>query len=126
MSRVNVGIDPALLCPKHLIAEHREIKRLPNALKKRLLKNHPMDDIPRRFRLGTGHVKFFFDKMGYLYLRYKLLHAECLRRGYKVTDFSSAWDDIPTEYMNNWSPSYQDVSIVGERIAQRLLEMEHQ
>ena len=33
MTRINVGIPPAELTGKHLIAEHREIKRIPNCIK---------------------------------------------------------------------------------------------
>ena len=34
MTRINVGINPADLTGKHLIAEHREIKRIPNCIAK--------------------------------------------------------------------------------------------
>ena len=34
MTRINVGISPAELNDKHLIAEHREIKRIPNCVAK--------------------------------------------------------------------------------------------
>ena len=46
-----------------LIAEHREIKRIPNCIKsgKFLMKG-----IPNKFTLGSGHVKFFYDKISYL------------------------------------------------------------
>jgi hypothetical protein len=30
MTRINVGVHPSELSTKHLIAEHREIKRIPN------------------------------------------------------------------------------------------------
>ena len=33
MTRINVGVDPSELTTKHLIAEHREIKRIPNCIK---------------------------------------------------------------------------------------------
>ena len=33
MTRINVGILPKELSNKHLIAEHREIKRIPNCIK---------------------------------------------------------------------------------------------
>ena len=34
MTRINVGIDPSELNMKMLMAEHREIKRIPNCVKK--------------------------------------------------------------------------------------------
>ena len=33
MTRINVGVDPSELNVKMLIAEHREIKRIPNLIK---------------------------------------------------------------------------------------------
>jgi hypothetical protein len=33
MTRINVGVDPAELSTRHLIAELREIKRIPNLVK---------------------------------------------------------------------------------------------
>jgi hypothetical protein len=35
MTRINTGIPPKELTDKHLLAEHREIKRIPNCIKKR-------------------------------------------------------------------------------------------
>ena len=64
MTRINVGIPPAELINQHLIAEHREIKRIPNCIAKG---KYNMDNIPRRFKLGKGHVKFFYDKLEYLF-----------------------------------------------------------
>lgn len=34
MTRINCGIPPSELTNKHLLAEHREIKRIPNAIAK--------------------------------------------------------------------------------------------
>ena len=34
MTRVNVGIPPVELVDQHLLAEHREIKRIPNCVAK--------------------------------------------------------------------------------------------
>ena len=63
MTRINVGIPPAELVNQHLIAEHREIKRIPNCIAKG---KYNMDGIPDKFKLGTGHVKFFYNKLLYL------------------------------------------------------------
>lgn len=88
MTRINVGYDPKKLIRQHLIAEHREMKRIPNQVKSGKVKVKHIDT----FRLGTGHVHFFTDRLGYLLKRYKQVHEECLRRGYNVQDYSSAWD----------------------------------
>ena len=67
MTRINSGVDPKELSDKHLIAEHREIKRIPNKVKSG---KYDITDQPKFFKMGTGHVKFFYDKLKYLYDRY--------------------------------------------------------
>ena len=59
MTRINVGIPPADLNGRHLIAEHREIKRIPNLVNRG---RYSLDNQPKLFKLGKGHVKFFYDK----------------------------------------------------------------
>lgn len=90
MTRINAGMPVKWLTDKHLIAEHREIKRIPNAVKNRKVRwDLP---IPDKFTLGKGHVRFFYNKIRYLERRYKRLHAECIKRGFKVQDYSSAFN----------------------------------
>lgn len=117
MTRINVGIDVKTLTDKHLLAEHREIKRIPNAVRsgKAIIK-----DIPTTFRLGSGHVKFFYNRLGYLLERYREIHAECIRRGFAVQDFSNAWHGISSDLMGNYIPSNIDTSLVKQRILERL------
>ncbi len=43
-----------------------------------------MDGIPDKFKLGTGHVKFFYNKLLYLKNRYTSLYNECIKRGFNV------------------------------------------
>ena len=117
MTRINVGINPADLTGKHLIAEHREIKRIPNCIAKG---KYNMDGIPGRFKLGTGHVKFFYNKLKYLKKRYIMLYVECLRRGYKVQNYLDAWNYVPEELMGDYKPTKRDISIIKERINGRL------
>ena len=87
MTRINVGIKPKNLTQRHLIAEHREIKRIPNAVKSGRFN---MDNQPSIFTLGTGHVKFFYDKLLYLKKRYEEIYQECIERGYNVTYYGDA------------------------------------
>ena len=74
MTRINVGIPPAELNGRHLIAEHREIKRIPNLVNRG---RYSLDNQPDTFKLGKGHVKFFYDKLLYLKRRYDSLFDEC-------------------------------------------------
>jgi len=117
MTRINVGIPPAELTGKHLIAEHREIKRIPNCVAKG---KYNMEGMPDKFKLGTGHVKFFYNKLKYLKKRYIMLYIECLRRGYKVQNYINAWNNIPKELMGNYTPTEEDRKIIRQRIKEKL------
>ena len=117
MTRINVGIPPAELVNQHLIAEHREIKRIPNCVAKGKYK---MEGIPDRFKLGSGHVKFFYNKLLYLKNRYVNLYNECVKRGFNVQNYISAWDNVPQELMNDYKPTEIDREIIIERINEKL------
>lgn len=121
MTRINIGIKPADLCKKHLLAEHREIIRIPNQIKSGRLKSNVA--IPESFRLGQGHVRFFINKQLYLKNRYLQLYEDCLRRNCNVQDYSSCWDGIPENLMNDYEPTDQDIILIKSRIEERLKEM---
>ena len=82
MTRINV-VPPAELCDQHLLAEHRELTRIPNAVARGRFN---LEGQPADYRLGEGHVRFFFDKLTFLQQRYAALHEECLARGFNVRD----------------------------------------
>lgn len=117
MTRINVGIPPKELTNKHLIAEHRELKRIPNVVAKGKCN---LRNIPTQFTLGKGHVSFFYDKLGYLKERYTDLYNECIARGFNVQNYLVSWDGVPQELMNGYTPTENDVRIIRERIAERL------
>ena len=116
MTRINVGIPPAELVNQHLIAEHREIKRIPNCIAKG---KYNMDGIPDKFKLGTGHVKFFYNKLLYLKNRYTSLYNECIKRGFNVQNYIAAWDNVPQELMNDYKVKENDITIIKQRIHER-------
>ena len=116
MTRINVGIPPTELINQHLIAEHREIKRIPNCIAKG---KYNMDGIPDKFKLGTGHVKFFYNKLLYLKNRYISLYNECIKRGFNVQNYISAWDNVPQELMNDYKVEDNDIKIIKQRIHER-------
>lgn len=117
MTRINCGIPPKNLHSKHLIAEHREIKRIPNVIKSG---RYSLDGKPDKFTLGKGHVKFFYDKLKYLKIRYLSIYDECLSRGFNVTNYSDAWDSVPKELYNDYVPTNDDIEVVKERINEKL------
>jgi len=117
MTRINVGVLPSELHNKHLLAEHREIKRIPNAIAKG---KYNLDNIPDKFTLGTGHVKFFYNKLLYLHFRYLDLYSECVKRGFNVTCYNSCFFHMPDELYNDYNPTKQDRQIILDRIAERI------
>lgn len=115
MTRINTAIPVKNLTDEHLLAEHREIKRLTNT--KIVNKN----DIPTEFCLGKGHVKFFMNKFKYTLDRYKQLHQECLYREFNVTDYSNNWDNvIDNTLWNDYKPTKKDRSLLTDRITERI------
>ena len=117
MTRINCGISPSELSNKHLCAEHREIKRIPNCVAKG---RFDLTGQPPKFKLGTGHVKFFYDKCGYLKRRYEEIYSECVSRGLKVAYYGESWDDVPAEMMGDYEPTEEDCKIVRQRILDKL------
>ena len=117
MTRINCGIPPVELTNKHLIAEHREIKRIPNCIAKG---RYSLKGKPDVFTLGTGHVKFFYDKLLYLQKRYHQIYSECLKRGFNVTYFGDCFNNLPNELCNDYSPTDRDRKIIRQRIKERL------
>ena len=117
MTRINVGIPPAELVNKHLLAEHREIKRIPNCVAKG---KYNMDGIPERFKLGKGHVKFFYNKLLYLKKRYIRIYEECIKRGFNIKNNVKSWDNVPKKLMNDYKVEANDIIIIKERINYKL------
>jgi hypothetical protein len=114
MTRINAGISVINLTDQHLLAEHREITRIPN-----LIKGRDITNIPESFRLGTGHVKFFYNKIGYLFNRYKELYRECIARGFDVEDKSSAFTGHD---LSDWLPTAECYNLLVERISKRIID----
>ena len=108
---------PKDLTDKHLLAEAREIKRIPNCVAKG---RYSLKNQPGEFTLGVGHVKFFYSRLLYLKKRYEELYAECLRRGFNVTYYGSAWNNVPDELMKDYTPTSKDREIIKRRISERL------
>ena len=116
MTRINAGMPPKQLSRQHLIAEHREIVRIPNNIKsgKAVIK-----DIPEKFTLGKGHVKFFYDKLKYLHKRYEELYKECVERGYNMTWFGESFLNLPENLYNDYLPTEEATALIKQRIIER-------
>lgn len=113
MTRINVGVDAWELPDKLLLAEHREITRIPNAVRRL---SPSLDDLPPVFCLGRGHVRFFYNKLAFLRLRYVDLRVECERRGFAITAKDSAFESIPFRYCGTYKPTEADRALIVARI----------
>lgn len=92
MTRVNV-VPVTELADQHLFAEFRELKMVPRSLARSLAaraRRFPKQQdqvtallcmLPVTYRLGHGHVSFFYDKGLYLQQRYSDIRRELERRG---------------------------------------------
>ncbi len=122
MTRISVGVRAIELCDAHLIKERVELLRIPNSIKsgKAVVKN-----IPDAFTLGSGHVKFFYNKLEYLHDRYLELTKECIERDFKITDFSDSFLGLPKDLWNGYEEQDNDRKIVSQRVNERLLGMKN-
>ena len=115
MTRINC-VPVQELHYKHLVAEYRELPRVFKLA--RITRRAPTE-----YTLGTGHVLFFYDKLGYLYRRQGELYEEMQRRGYKPT-YSPA--SLYMEYghkhwlWNEWEPTPEAMQINRKRLLERM------
>lgn len=124
MTRINC-VPVNQLSRQHLVAEYRELPRIFGMVRgmvERGVTNPALADIPPTYRMGTGHMKFFTDKLGWLVQRQKELILEMQRRGYapQHTDPEQLLTGIPKVFHGSWSPMQQDLDISWARIQERL------
>ena len=103
MTRINVGIDPRELQRAALLAEHREMVRIPNKVASGKYVN--LNNIPKQFTLSEGHELFFTNKLGYLKRRYIAVYDACIENDYNVESYITSFDGIPDKYMNEYEPT---------------------
>jgi len=118
MTRINCGVSPEKLTNVHLLAELRELPRIPNMIKNG---RYSLENKPVEFTLGTGHVKFFYDKLEYLRKRYENLYGEGIKRGLNIKYLEGLFSDLPEKLMNDYCETPKDTSLIVERIKERIL-----
>ena len=122
MTRINL-VPPEELCDQHLLAELRELPRIPNAV---LKGRYSLEGQPKEYTMGKGHVKFFYDKLFFLFERYNELYYEATCRGFMVV-YRFPDMDLPLQEMhdlyNYYTPTPEALAINRARIAERLEEM---
>ena len=117
MTRINV-VPVEELCNQHLFAEFRELTRIPNSIASGKMQVQ-YRDAPLKYTLGTGHVKFFADKLLFLKKRYDNLYQELIKRGYSCTYI---WPDELPKYSVwlDYVPTEEALEINRARIKERL------
>jgi len=114
MVRINL-IDPKNLADQHLIAEYNETLMLLGYVRK-----FPQrDDIPKKYSLGKGHIKFFKDKLVYLKNRHELIKKEMKTRGFK-TEKSIDLKEFNIVLINDWTPQKEDFLIIKSRLIEKI------
>ena len=127
MTRINV-VPPTELCDQHLLAEHRELTRIPHMIYKGRVKTTA---IPSKYTVqtadnpkgGEGHVRFFYDKLKYLFERYVEINHECSCRGFNVTDIWSEEEERHfrgTNLWNDYEPTEEAIFLNRKRILERM------
>ena len=125
MTRINL-VDPAQLTSKHLMAEYRELPRIFTAvLKLQASFSSPKDvAIPSEYVLGTGHMKFFYDKIFWLELRYRALYKELIERRFNLdinlySQVLLSAGDIEPRWRGDYTPLPEEIYLNMIRICKR-------
>jgi len=130
MTRINT-VPVECLSDKHLLAEYRELPRIFTVVAKIYDSGKSLPtDIPPNYKLGSGHVKFFYNKLTWLITRYKLLFGELIKREFNMdTDMyhSIKWSAAKllsgAGQRNDWNPSPEDMYLNMARLAKRATNM---
>jgi len=114
MVRVNL-LNPKNLTDQHLVAEYGEILILLKYIKK-----YPsIENLPKKYCLGKGHMKFFKNKLKYLKKRHNLIIKEMKKRGFK-TNKKVNLKNYNKNLIKDWKPSKKDKEEIKKRIIQRI------
>lgn len=122
MTRVNC-VPPKVLKDRHLLAEYHELPRIITLVEKLIAKKGSVV-IPDSYRLGSGHMLFFYDKCTYLLNRLVDIKIELEERGYTIDQDkfnaiqSRVWK-LDKQWRNDWIPSPYDMYINMGRLVDR-------
>ena len=125
MTRINL-VEPHQLTDKHLMAEYRELPRIFTAVLKLQAQGKTLANvtIPEHYVLGKGHMKFFYNKIGWLINRYSDLFKELITRGFQLDRvlYSKVYDsalDIYLVWHHRYTPRPEDIYLNMVRLCKR-------
>lgn len=129
MTRINV-VAPADLTDNFIMAEYFELPRMWPLIYRAIQKNDR--NIPDTYRLGAGHLRFFYNKIRYLDRRHSELWHEGKRRGLDlrkdpaiqiwyddVIDMlgtSAMIDQDPDFWLKNYTPTPEAIQLNLDRL----------
>jgi len=144
MTRINV-VEPEHLVNKHLLAEYRELPRIFTLVENYhnkhnrlytcnnngdyIVKANPFYIMPiettKPYTLGTGHVRFFYNKLNFLYIRHALIVIELVKRGYKLNINKLEIKDclLDKAYWGDYIPTQEAIELNKARLIERLKTM---
>ena len=79
--------------------------------------------IPPLYRLGTGHVLFFYDKLAFIENRYFMLKDEVIARGFNITPKDSIvkyQQSIPEQFYGDYQPTVSAVALSAQRLIDKI------
>jgi deoxyribonuclease (pyrimidine dimer) len=116
MVRINI-INPKFLADQHLIAEYNEILMLLGYVKKN--PKLEISKIPLKYKLGSGHILFFKNKLKYLKKRFELIKKEMKKRGFSG-NLNINLKEFNKSMINNWKPNNSDKEIIKKRLIYKI------
>lgn len=119
--RINV-INPKYLTDQHLIAEYRETKMITYYYNVSKNKKGGIDKskINERYTLSKGHAFMWYDKMGYVAMRFEDICREMRERGFKCDYDKLDFTGIDEEAFGNFIPTQEDIRVNLDRVLIRL------
>lgn len=133
MTRINL-VKPQELHRLHLIAEIRELPRIVTYVENIASKGNKalmglLQQVPKQYTLNKGHMKFFADKLEFIYWRQLWLVYEARARGYNISydlkTLRKRIDNLPSILHNDYQPTEEAVALSWERINLRIKEKPH-
>ena len=121
MTRINC-VPPSELSREHLVAEYRELPRIFKSAAYAWDYGWNLDREVPTYRLGEGHLRFFWSRLGYCAARHRELVKEMERRGYvtNLVDVDVKWRDmIPEAAWGDWVPDAEAQALSRGRILER-------
>ena len=127
MTRVNV-VPVTELSDGHLEIEHYELPRVFVLVRGAIERGEAPDDWrnPSEYRVGAGHVRFFYPRLLYVFQRQIDVMLEMLVRGLPLIREEQHVSDISSIWLNDYEPTEQAITDNRKRLSERSAEYEWQ